>query len=163
MSNQHHFDYLDGWRGLAIIFLLIGHFYPIPGINLGTLGVNLFFVLSGLLMSRLLFVKQVPIPLFYRRRIARIFPAFFVMLTAIVLIFSALGREINWSEVAMAVLFLNNYFPGDIGHAVMPFGHIWSLSVEEHAYILLSLLAVVSRRMNISAVWLVGFFLVVLH
>ena len=69
-QNSQHFDYLDGWRGLAIIFLLIGHFYPVPGINFGHFGVNLFFVLSGLLMSRLLFVKSVPIPLFYKRRIS---------------------------------------------------------------------------------------------
>ncbi len=158
LVHNQHMDYLDGWRGLAIVFLLIGHFYPIPGINFGSLGVNLFFVLSGLLMSRLLFVKSVPIPLFYRRRISRIFPAFFVLLVAIVVIFLILKKEINWSEVAMAALFVNNYFPGEIGNAVMPLGHIWSLSVEEHAYILLSLIAIASRQRWANPVHAVAFF-----
>ena len=73
MPDQH-FDYLDGWRGLAIAFLLVGHFFPVPGINFGRVGVDFFFVLSGLLMCRLLFIKEVPIKTFYKRRIARIFP-----------------------------------------------------------------------------------------
>ncbi|CAH0287860.1 hypothetical protein SRABI118_03981 [Massilia sp. Bi118] len=39
-----HIPYLDGWRGLAIVFLLIGHFLPVPGLNFGAIGVSLFFV-----------------------------------------------------------------------------------------------------------------------
>jgi peptidoglycan/LPS O-acetylase OafA/YrhL len=144
--NTQHFDYLDGWRGLAIIFLLVGHFYPVPGINLGSFGVTLFFVLSGLLMSNLLFIKKVPISQFYQRRISRIFPAFFVMITMIIIIFLLSGKPVQWSEVAMAALFINNYFPGELAPTVMPFGHIWSLSVEEHAYVLLTLIAALSVR-----------------
>lgn len=145
LPNQH-FDYLDGWRGLAIAFLLIGHFFPVPGINFGRVGVDFFFVLSGLLMCRLLFIKEVPIKTFYKRRIARIFPAHFTYLIIIVCYFLFTGKQINWSETLMASLFINNYFPGEIGHAVMPFGHIWSLSVEEHSYIALSFIAIAARR-----------------
>lgn len=141
-----HLNYLDGWRGLAISFLLIGHFFPVPGINLGIAGVNLFFVLSGLLMARLLFVQKVPISLFYKRRISRIFPAVFFFLVAVVLTYLARGRAIDWAEVTAAATFLINYFPGEPGNAVMPFGHIWSLCVEEHSYILLSAIAVTARR-----------------
>lgn len=146
VKNNQRYDHLDGWRGLAIIFLLIGHFYPVPGINFGHFGVNLFFVLSGLLMSRLLFVKSIPIRLFYKRRISRIFPAFYTFLAVVVCIFSLTDTSIDWPEVSMAAIFLSNYFQGEIGHAVMPFGHVWSLSVEEHSYILLSLIAVAVRR-----------------
>ena len=141
-----HFDYLDGWRGLAIGFLLIGHFFPVPGINFGTFGVNLFFVLSGWLMSRLLFVKDTPIATFYKRRISRVFPAHFVFIAAVVAWFLLTQRKVAWSEVAAAALFVNNYFSGELGRAAMPFGHIWSLAVEEHSYILLSLVALASRR-----------------
>ena len=63
-----HFDYMDGWRGLAISLLLVGHFLPVPGINLGAVGVRLFFVLSGLLMARLLFVQKVALCTFYRQQ-----------------------------------------------------------------------------------------------
>lgn len=148
-----HFDYLDGWRGLAIALLLWGHFFPVPGINLGHIGVILFFVLSGLLMGRLLFVKKVPLPQFYKRRIARIFPAFFVFLICVVAWHLASGREVNWREVFAAATFTTNYFMEIPELTKMPFGHIWSLSVEEHSYILLSLLAILARRKILSARW----------
>jgi len=147
-----HFDYLDGWRGLAISLLLIGHFVPVSGINFGVVGVRLFFVLSGLLMSRLLFVQEVPLGTFYQRRITRIFPAAFVFLAAVVTLFLVFGKQMNWKETLMAALFINNYFPGVPGKAIMPFGHIWSLSVEEHSYVLLALLAFAARRKTWSAV-----------
>lgn len=145
MRGQH-FDYLDGWRGLAISLLLVGHFIPLPGVNLGAAGVHLFFALSGLLMSRLLFIQKVPLRTFYQRRITRIFPAAFFFLVVVLAIFIASGRQVNWKESLMAALFINNYFPGEPGKATMPFGHIWSLSVEEHSYVLLALLAFAARR-----------------
>lgn len=150
MRGQH-FDYLDGWRGLAISLLLIGHFVPVPGINLGAVGVRLFFALSGLLMSWLLFVQEVPLHTFYQRRITRIFPAAFFFLVVVVALFIAFGNQVSWKETLMAALFVNNYFPGEPGNAVMPFGHIWSLSAEEHSYVLLALLAFAARRKTGSA------------
>lgn len=158
--QSKHFDYLDGWRGLAITFLLIGHFFPVPGINLGAVGVNLFFVLSGLLMARVLFVQQTPISIFYKRRISRIFPAVFVFIATITLLYVMLGQAVSWSEVAAASLFVNNYFSGEPGNAVMPFGHIWSLCVEEHSYVLLSFVAIAARRKWISSTVAVGLFAV---
>lgn len=146
---ESHIRYLDGWRGLAIVFLLIGHFFPVPGINLGAVGVNLFFVLSGYLMGGLLFVRRTPIPHFYRRRIARILPAHLFFLACTVLAFAASGLPIAWGEAAAALLFVNNYFL----ETSMPLGHIWSLSVEEHSYILLSVVALLSRRLWIEARW----------
>lgn len=154
--RSEHLDYLDGWRGLAIGLLLIGHYFPYPGINFGSVGVKLFFVLSGLLMARILFVQEVEIGTFYRRRIARIIPAVYFFLFAVVAAVSLLRREINWNELLSAALFVNNYFPGELGHAVMPFGHIWSLSVEEHSYILLSLVAVLARRRKVGAKTAIG-------
>lgn len=151
-----HLDYLDGWRGLAIGFLLIGHFFPVPGINLGTFGVNLFFVLSGWLMSQLLFVQCTPISTFYRRRISRIFPTYFFFVCSITCAFLLLGKSVAWAEVVAASLLLNNYFTGDIGHAVMPFGHLWSLAVEEHSYIVLSLIAIASRKKWARPITFVG-------
>jgi peptidoglycan/LPS O-acetylase OafA/YrhL len=97
-------------------------------------------------MARLLFVQKVPLRTFYQRRITRIFPATLVFLAVVVVLFLALGKHVNWQETLMAVLFINNYFPGEPGNAAMPFGHIWSLSVEEHSYILLALLAFAVRR-----------------
>jgi peptidoglycan/LPS O-acetylase OafA/YrhL len=146
MSNSNKVLYLDGWRGLAITFLLIGHFFPVNGINLGAAGVNLFFVLSGFLMARLLFVDHVPIPDFYRRRGSRVFPAAFCFLIIVVVGYMQMGFAISWPELAAAAAFVINYFPGEPGAAVMPFGHIWSLCVEEHSYVLLSIVAIGVRK-----------------
>jgi peptidoglycan/LPS O-acetylase OafA/YrhL len=69
-----HIVALDVWRGIAISILLIGHFFPVPRLDFGSLGVELFFVLSGYLIGRLLFLsKPTPLGVFYRRRISRIF------------------------------------------------------------------------------------------
>lgn len=155
MAPAAHLDYLDGWRGLAIVFLLVGHFFPVPGINLGVVGVNLFFVLSGVLMARLLFIQQVPISLFYKRRISRIFPAVLVFVVLVVLVRLAAGARVDWAEVLAAVTFVNNYFGGVRGAAAMPFGHFWSLCVEEHSYIALSLIAIVARRTLAGATFMV--------
>ncbi len=156
--DEKRFDYLDGWRGLAIAFLLIGHFFPIPGINLGHVGVNLFFVLSGALMARLLFIKNVPIVLFYKRRISRIFPVLFFFLVLITLLRLLTGLAIDWTELGAAALLVNNYIPGVPGKSTMPFGHFWSLSVEEHSYILLSVIAIAVRRKWMADAWSIGVF-----
>jgi peptidoglycan/LPS O-acetylase OafA/YrhL len=137
---QHkHMPYLDGWRGLAVSLLLVGHFFPVRGINLGALGVNFFFVLSGLLMARLLFINEVPIPTFYRRRIARIFPLAYFFLAAVTCWRLISAEPVNWSELMATATFLNNYLRP--GTPVMPFGHFWSLCVEEHGYVVLALIA----------------------
>lgn len=151
--------YLDGWRGLAVALLLVGHFFPTPGINLGNFGVNLFFVLSGLLMTKILVTDGIAIPVFYRRRISRIFPAFLFYLFVMTLVFFYFQQDVKWREFFSAITFTKNYFPSD-GADQMPFGHIWSLSVEEHSYIVLSGLAVLARikrlKITTSLVLVVG-------
>jgi peptidoglycan/LPS O-acetylase OafA/YrhL len=152
---KKHIPYLDGWRGLAIVFLLIGHFFPIPGVNFGAVGVALFFVLSGYLMSGILFIDKVPLSLFYRRRIARILPSAAVLLAVVALAYLAIGREISGYELLAAATFTNNYFVTS-GPWTMPVGHIWSLSVEEHSYILLSLVALFCRARKSSGLAALG-------
>jgi peptidoglycan/LPS O-acetylase OafA/YrhL len=140
---EKNIPYLDGWRGAAISCLLIGHFFAIPGINLGTVGVGLFFVLSGLLMANVLFVKEVGFGKFYRRRVARVFPSVAVYLAVILGIWVLTDQPVSAAEFLSALTFTNNYFVVD--RWVMPLGHIWSLSVEEHSYVVLSLAALWCR------------------
>lgn len=154
MKNQEHLGYLDGWRGLAILTLLLGHFFPLPGLNLARLGVELFFVLSGLLMSRLLFIKQVPLSSFYKRRFSRVFPAHYVFLILTCLVLVGIGSQVDYSETLEAATFTTNYFHHS-STRVMPFGHIWSLCVEEHCYLVLGLVAFCTRqypRLTIPAI-----------
>lgn len=147
MSDLKHIACLDGWRGAAIAALLLGHFFPVPGLNFGALGVNLFFVLSGLLMTNILFVQQQPLGTFYRRRIARIFPSVYVFLVLMTGLFLLSGRKVSLLELLSAATFTNNYVMPD-GRWSMPFGHVWSLSVEEHTYVVLSLLALLTRAVG---------------
>lgn len=79
--------YLDGWRGMAILLVLYAHFSLGAG---GDLGVLLFFVLSGLLVSDLLFQRQVGIGVFCWRRATRILPTFWLYLGAMAIYAGAL-------------------------------------------------------------------------
>ena len=144
--RQEQLTYLDGWRGLAILLLLVGHYLPVPGLNMGAVGVRLFFALSGFLMVRLLITQRVPVAHFLKRRIARIFPAAYVFLAVVVAGCALAGMPVSWPELLAAATFTFNYFPGELGHAVLPVGHFWSLCVEEHSYLLLAGLAVAAGR-----------------
>lgn len=141
-SELARIDFLDGWRGLAIGFVLTSHFLPIKVIDLGRMGVDVFFVLSGMLMSNILYVKRVPLGTFYKRRISRVFPAFVLFLSLIYLssfLFHSSEEHYNY---LYTLLFLRSYAPAspDLWHTGLPIGHIWSLNVETHCYILLGIL-----------------------
>ena len=155
--------HLDGWRGTAIAALLFGHFAsargsgPEVGFDVGRLGVELFFVLSGLLMANLLFVRRVTIPTFYKRRVSRIFPALYVYLAVITIVLAVAHRTFELRSIAAVFLLYFNYYAGGNGlDMAAEYQHIWSLCIEEHAYILLSLVAIVSRRSRIKDHLLIG-------
>lgn len=141
-----HLDYLDGWRGIAVICVIVGHFWLDdfwPGAS--TFGVDLFFVLSGRLMSEILFVKRAELPTFFFRRFSRIYPALFAFVLITTLAFQ--GTQISHGPVAavLALTFTLNYAMV-YTHPVALLDHLWSLCVEEHAYILLAGIAFLSRR-----------------
>lgn len=143
-QNDGHLAELDAWRGGAILLLLCGHFgvfFP-----MGRLGVEFFFVLSGRLMAEILFVRKTSLPIFYLRRASRILPALWMFVFAIWLATAAYPSfGIQWIDVVKALTFTMNYFPGPPA-----MDQIWSLCIEEHAYILLSLIALASQRWPFS-------------
>lgn len=143
-SEMPRTGYLDGWRGVSILCVLQGHFIQLP-IDLGGFGVDLFFCLSGMLMSNLLFIQRQSLSHFYRRRISRIFPAFALFVIAMFMFSSYLGRKFSWPDFWSTLLFVRTYFPyPGIWGTGMPIGHIWSLNIEEHTYIFMSLLGIVA-------------------
>ncbi|WP_405402438.1 acyltransferase family protein [Paracoccus sp. Ld10] len=148
---ENRLYYLDGWRGWAVTLVLLGHFLSIPGINFGTFGVELFFVLSGRLMAEILFIRKVPLRTFFPRRINRVYPA----LLAFVLVLFALTQFSDWRIGPKAVLgsltFISNYsiwIPGLYRHGFVD--HLWSLCVEEHAYVILALVVLLARAFRLS-------------
>ncbi|WP_027487018.1 acyltransferase family protein [Allorhizobium undicola] len=146
-----HLDFLDGWRGIAVILVIIGHFFPSGHINLGTLGVELFFVLSGRLMAEILFVRQTPLKIFFVRRINRVYPALIVFVLAAFL-WGNLTEEFLVGPKAVASVFalIYNYvlwIPGLYRTGF--YDHLWSLAVEEHSYIFLGILAFLQRKASL--------------
>jgi peptidoglycan/LPS O-acetylase OafA/YrhL len=144
-ASRARLAYLDGWRGLSIALVLIGHFFPIPGINLGVLGVEFFFVLSGRLMGEILFIERFPLKTFFKRRFSRIYPALLVFVIAAMIGLAGTFIAFKWKAALTALTFTYNY-AGALVTRAGALDHIWSLCVEEHSYILLALISVTVSR-----------------
>jgi peptidoglycan/LPS O-acetylase OafA/YrhL len=141
---------LDILRALAILLVLGHHAFVGASEEGGTppflvqawqtggwTGVDLFFVLSGFLVSGLLFKEymvhgDVWLGRFLIRRGFKIYPAFYAFLFLMLLPALIGGRVIDWRPLVCEALFIQNYGPNR-------FGHTWSLAVEEHFYLLLCL------------------------
>lgn len=139
--SEERLAYLDGWRGVAIALVLLSHFASIHEPRLGRLGVDLFFVLSGLLMSRILFEQKTPLATFYRRRASRILPVFLLYVAVVFLVYAAAGTNFTMSEFVSTLTFTRTYVGESAYLSDYPLGHVWSLNVEEHSYVLLSAVA----------------------
>ncbi|MDA7698093.1 acyltransferase [Candidatus Pelagibacter sp.] len=141
---------IDGLRALAIISVVIYHFFPhiMPS---GFLGVDIFFVISGYLITNHFISLQKnnkinSLRIFYSRRIKRLLPALFIFFTITTLVITNifLNSDINKygsSLLAAKTFWSNFYFWRDGGYfgtsdQLKPLLHIWSLSVEEQFYIL---------------------------
>lgn len=145
---------LDGWRGMAIISVLVGHFvgrFTVPEVEwIGQAGVELFLVLSGRLMAEILIVRQQPVGWFLFRRASRIMPALIAYVGVIGLVFTAGGHGAEiWRSALGAVCLVHNFLP--LSSASGWFEHTWSIAVEEHSYLLLAAMALFLRR-NSAAV-----------
>ncbi len=130
---------LDGLRGIAIALVVLFHFGLFPP---GWIGVQLFFVLSGYLISEILLIeKEKPFPTylsrFYWRRSLRIFPLYFFYLIITSALFAATDEpksfEIDWPFLVTYTTNFGRLRVSDVGPA---FGHLWSLAVEEQFYLL---------------------------
>ena len=145
VASAQHSVLLDNWRGWAIIFVLAGHFGHIPGADVGRIGVELFFVLSGRLMADLLFAKQTPIPTFFYRRFTRVLPlSLLFVFTAWISFPPGLLFLPDKAALASAAMVVN--YTQLIGVSAPVTDHYWSLCVEEHSYLTLALIAILVRR-----------------
>lgn len=149
-GGQSRIAYLDGWRGLAVLAVIFSHFVTMNYLNLGRLGVELFFVLSGRLMAEILFVRQSEIWHFLQRRFARIYPALIVFLLCAIPLSKLIGQDdITVPRFVAAATLTANYANLALGRSEV-IDHVWSLCVEEHCYLALALIAVLHRRFRVS-------------
>ena len=127
---------------------------------------DVFFVLSGFLMSRILFVKRVPLTTFYKRRISRILPVFVLFVAVIYGAAFYLHRH-ERHYVLYTLTFTRAYLPttASVWEADIPIGHLWSLNVEEHCYVFLSLVTLMAflRGREGAALVLAGTLSVAIH
>jgi peptidoglycan/LPS O-acetylase OafA/YrhL len=143
-GSRQRVGYLDGWRGISITLVLVGHFGPVPAF--GPLGVELFFALSGRLMAEILFVESFPLPKFYVRRVARIFPALLIFAVGCFFLVYRTSLHFKPAAILVALSMSYNYLAAVFGHRIGAFDHLWSLCIEEHAYLLLGAIALGARR-----------------
>ena len=146
-----HLQALDGLRGLAVLAVVLYHFVPraAPG---GFLGVDLFFVLSGFLITSLLVRERqssggIALSAFWVRRARRLLPALFLVLGAVgvwaltiprrpvgyhvaVDGLAAFSYVANWHFIASGQSYIEQF----LHHAPSPLRHMWSLAIEEQFY-----------------------------
>ena len=138
-----HIPTLDGLRAIAV-FLVIFHHLGFP-LAPASLGVMMFFVLSGFLITWLLLRESeeqgsVSLSGFYRRRMLRIFPAFYAYWIGIVLLLLAAGKNVLWPHAFSSFFYTANYYNAVLGDPDTVFSHTWSLAVEEQFYLLCPLI-----------------------
>jgi peptidoglycan/LPS O-acetylase OafA/YrhL len=147
---------LDGLRALAALLVIFYHFQIGRKVgHWGNLGVEMFFTLSGFLITWLLLREQeqhgaINLGQFYIRRSLRIFPAFYIfgLLSLGLLLLN--GLEVRWAAFLAAFFYVSNIYDA-LGYPYQRFlGHTWSLAVEEQFYLLwpLMLLMLLLCRRN---------------
>jgi peptidoglycan/LPS O-acetylase OafA/YrhL len=153
-AGAAHVASLDGWRGLSLLLVFIGHFTAYY--EAAALGVELFFVLSGRLMADILILRREPIGTFFWRRASRILPVLWLYIAVVFVGLTASGlyqdggRD-NLAGALAAFSFTSNYV--DPRHITFFYDHTWSLAVEEHCYLVLGLIAALVARSRRQAVF----------
>ena len=155
---------IDGLRAFAVLSVLIFHYFPevLPG---GYIGVDIFFVISGYLISKNIFYDlyagKFKFLDFYSSRIRRIFPALIFIFLIVLILGWLLFTPLNYFQLSKHVLagasFVSNlllwsesgYF--DVASSSKPLLHLWSLGIEEQFYLLWPLVIWLmwSRKLNL--------------
>jgi peptidoglycan/LPS O-acetylase OafA/YrhL len=161
---------VEGLRAVAVLLVVLGHL-SVPGFRGGFFGVDVFFVVSGYLITSLLAAEyagkaeanggrgSISIPRFYVRRARRILPAALTVVAAVVVAGSVLLNELRVAQIrhdaVWAVLFASNvnfmrqatdYFSQGLVDS-SPFQHYWSLAVEEQFYLVWPALFLLAARL----------------
>jgi peptidoglycan/LPS O-acetylase OafA/YrhL len=158
--KQNYLPSLDGLRALSIIMVVGSH--VLIGQNIhntflysifnGALGVGIFFIISGfiittLLMKELIYTKDINLKSFYIRRFLRIIPLAYLFLFILIGLNQIFDMRINFSGFILAFLFLKNFVGSETDPATT---HYWSLSVEEQYYLIFPYLFKKSRKLYLA-------------
>jgi len=163
LPHPHYRPDIDGLRCIAVLSVVAFHAAP-EWIGGGFVGVDIFFVISGYLISTILFGSlhnnTFSLSGFYMRRIRRIFPALIVVLAATFALgwhvlladeFAQLGKHMRAGALFVSNMLLwreTGYF--DAAAETKPLLHLWSLGIEEQFYIVWPLLLMLAHKRRVS-------------
>jgi peptidoglycan/LPS O-acetylase OafA/YrhL len=152
---------LDGIRAIAILLVLAQHINLPQSTLAGLVGVNLFFVLSGYLITSLLLREQdasgrIDLRNFYERRIRRLIPALVAVLIATGVLMAILGRLGEYIPQAVVSFFYVSDFAKAFSYDLGYVGHTWSLALEEQFYLLWPALLIFAPRRFLAPVAIAG-------
>ena len=169
LSRVPYLPGLDGLRAIAVIGVIIYHAHHdwLPG---GFLGVEVFFVISGYLITLLLMGERertghVDLRQFWARRFRRLLPALYVMMAFVAVYIAAFypaAREQTRGDFLAGILYVSNWYEIFVGQgygaseAFAPLRHLWSLAVEEQFYLVWPLVMVAILRRSRSRLPEVG-------
>jgi len=149
---MQHIKKLDSLRAIAAILVILWHWIPTDNVintfNNGAIGVNIFFVLSGFLITRILLTNRNEAEIlndnklpvfknFYARRALRIFPIYYLLVLLILLFHHYLGAKFSKAEFINSVAYTINFYFFKLEHWGDLTVHFWSLAVEEQFYLCL--------------------------
>jgi peptidoglycan/LPS O-acetylase OafA/YrhL len=157
-SQTRRIPTLDGWRGVAIILVLIDHtaesihqqlIHKVT--RVGATGVGIFFALSGFLITTRLISEQrrsgkLDFRRFYVRRAFRLLPPTSVYLVALSVLTAVGLIAVTKEQLLGSLFFYRNYLPSSQETSGWFTAHFWSLNVEEHFYLLWPAMLVMTRR-----------------
>jgi peptidoglycan/LPS O-acetylase OafA/YrhL len=140
--SGNHIPALDGIRGVSAFLVFAAHTGLLPR-QYGALGVSVFFVLSGFLITWLLLREAertgaISLKAFYVRRTLRIFPAFYAFWIVCILVTQLRGVKIPWPETISSFFYMGDYYNA-LKSPISPpgiMGITWSLGVEEKFYLI---------------------------
>lgn len=142
---------LDGLRALSVLIVMLSH-SGLQHIVPGVFGVTVFFFISGFLITTLLVREyreegKIALSAFYMRRMLRLYPPLLVFILVCGLVAVWRGRPVDTLGLAGALFYFANYIAIFQMEALSVFGgHLWSLAVEEHFYMVFPLLLITLLR-----------------
>jgi peptidoglycan/LPS O-acetylase OafA/YrhL len=152
--NKSYRGDLDGMRAIAVLSVLFFHYFP-DLVTGGFVGVDIFFVLSGYFISRIIFLgldkDDFSFVGFYKHRILRIFPSLILVVACNIVFAYFWYLPIEWENLGKhltaGALFISNFLLlSEVGYfdsaaGFKPLLHLWSLSIEEQFYIFFPIFA----------------------
>ncbi|WP_431514559.1 acyltransferase family protein [Variovorax sp. DAIF25] len=155
---------LDGVRALSILAVVLFH-CNLPGMKGGFVGLDVFLVLSGYLITSLLAAQQrqggIEVARFYARRALRLYPTLLLVVAAYLVLAPWLWpRDERWLSAGLAAFYLYDYGLAAFRDLSYTIGHTWSLGVEEKFYLLWPLVLPLLLRTRRPVAWLVAGFVV---